>query len=560
MNRGNRAISALVAILLCGCAEKIATVRQHEAVYIPAASPSLAPADQDIADGNKLRNTEPLKALGNYLAAADRSAAVLRNQPQSVEARRTYNYAVGRSIDIIESTPLDPWNHALTVPSPNGEYRLSTKRVADPERNPSNYTLETADTLTIGGMYFPNRVVIDGLGAPVVAISRNDVPDFRKTLSTQRIYGTATAFIRFNGKQAQLEFAEPLAQERMTLNNHSYPVAGDFSAPLAVGLVKERPERLGLVRLLRPENYAATARLMRLQAYDRNRIPVIFVHGLQDTPASWGPMINYLRADPIIRRNYQFWVFSYPSGYPYPYSATLLRRDLDAVKRAFPNTKRIVLVGHSMGGMVSRLMITDAGDKIWRSIFGKSPAETQMPEASKKLLTESLIFAHRPEVCRVIFISTPQRGANMALNWVGRIGSSLVRTPFFLASIPFATLQAATTPDPATMQLSRIPNSIDTLAPNNRFVLEVNKLPIAPGIPYHSIIGDRGKGDTPNSSDGVVAYWSSHLKGAQSELIVPSNHSAPRNGQAIAEVDRILKLELKKEGRSTPTSTQTSSL
>jgi hypothetical protein len=97
------------------------------------------------------------------------------------------------------------------------------------------------------------------------------------------------------------------------------------------------------------------------------------------------------------------------------------------------------------------------------------------------------------------------------------------------------------TVDPAALQLNRLSNSIDTLAPNGRFVMEINKFPIAPGIPFHSIIGDRGKGDTPNSSDGVVAYWSSHLDGAQSELIVPANHSAPRNPQAIAEVRRILK-------------------
>jgi hypothetical protein len=75
------------------------------------------------------------------------------------------------------------------------------------------------------------------------------------------------------------------------------------------------------------------------------------------------------------------------------------------------------------------------------------------------------------------------------------------------------------------------PTSIDTLSPNNRFVLALNTLPIAAQIPYYSIIGDRGRGDTPNSSDGVVAYWSSHLEGAQSERIVPSDHGAHQNKQ-----------------------------
>ena len=72
----------------------------------------------------------------------------------------------------------------------------------------------------------------------------------------------------------------------------------------------------------------------------------------------------------------------------------------------------------------------------------------------------------------------------------------------------------------------------------------VNKLPITPGIPYHSIMGDRGRGDTPNSSDGIVPYWSSHLDGAKSELIVNSDHGAQYNPQAIQEVGRILKLNL----------------
>jgi pimeloyl-ACP methyl ester carboxylesterase len=548
--RGAVAAALGIATVLCGCSP-IASVSHHKAAYAPSSGANPAPANQYIATGQRLQDKDRMKALGNYLAAARVSVHDLKSRPQDPGTRRTYNYAVGRCIDIIETDGLDPWSHTLTVAGPDGDFSLGTKRPADSERNPANYRLETADRLTLGGRYFTDRVTVDGLGAPVVAISRNEVPDFRKTtLSSQRIYGVATAFIRFNGQQAQIEFAEPLAQERITLDGHTYPVAADFSAPIAVALVTERPEKLGLIRMLRPEKYAETARLARLQAYDPTRIPVLFVHGLQDTPASWAPMINRLRGDREIRRNYQFWVFSYPSGYPYPYSASLLRRDLDSVKRAFPKTKRMVLVGHSMGGMISRLMITDSGDKIWRDLFGKPPAQTELPASTRKLLEESLIFAHRPEVARVIFISTPQRGADMAKNSIGRIGSSLIRTPIFLAAIPFATLQAAMTVDPGALQLKRMPNSIDTLAPSNRFVQSVNRIPIKRGIPYHSIIGDRGKGDTPNSSDGVVAYWSSHVEGAQSELIVPSNHSAPLNPQAIAEVARILKLNLGTRGKT----------
>ena len=83
---------------------------------------------------------------------------------------------------------------------------------------------------------------------------------------------------------------------------------------------------------------------------------------------------------------------------------------------------------------------------------------------------------------------------------------------------------------------------IDSLAPNNDFVLALNSVPIVKGIPYHTICGDRGCGDTPDSSDGVIPYWNSHLPGALSEKIVPSRHCAHPNQQAIEEVHRILKL------------------
>jgi hypothetical protein len=91
------------------------------------------------------------------------------------------------------------------------------------------------------------------------------------------------------------------------------------------------------------------------------------------------------------------------------------------------------------------------------------------------------------------------------------------------------------------------PTSIDTLSPKNPFVQTMNTLPIADHIPYHSIIGDRGRGDTPNSSDGVVPYWSSHLDGAQSEKIVPSGHGSHQNIQGMEEIHRILILNLRTE-------------
>jgi pimeloyl-ACP methyl ester carboxylesterase len=308
---------------------------------------------------------------------------------------------------------------------------------------------------------------------------------------------------------------EPLASESVELAGHPFPLAADYTAALAMLMARERPAKIAFSRFLQPEKYAYTAKLTRLQLYDPKRTPVIFVHGLDDTPACWSRMINSFRGDPEVRRRYQLWVYSYPSGFPYPYAAGLFREALDGINREFPGHKPIVLVGHSMGGMVCRLMVTDVGDKLW-------------------------VFNHRPEVRRVIFMSTPHRGSKLASFWLGRIVAARVRTPSAFARIRREAMPLVV-PDPAVHRLHRMPNAVDTLSPRDRFVQAINQFPIAASVRYHSIIGDRGRGDTPRSSDGVVPYWSSHLDGAESELVVPSGHGTQLNQEAIAEVGRILK-------------------
>jgi pimeloyl-ACP methyl ester carboxylesterase len=335
---------------------------------------------------------------------------------------------------------------------------------------------------------------------------------------------------------------DPFETKSVSISKYQAPLAADFTAPIALDMTREHPEKLGFTRLLHPEQSTDTGRLVRLQPYDSKRIPVILVHGLGDSPVTWAPMVNTLQNDSQIRRRYQFWVYSYPSGYPYPYSAALFRQELDAVSRTFPDHKGVVLIGHSMGGLVSRLLVTDAGDKIWRFYFGKSPAKTILPSESRKVLEESLVFNHRPEIKRVIFISTPHRGSTLASNWIGRLGTKLVNIRQLGAALPPSIFSQIMVSDPGAAELKHVPTSVDTLEPNDRFVREMNKFPIVSSVPFHTIEGDRGRGNAPNSSDGVVPYWSSHLDGAQSELIVPSDHRAQRNPEAIAEVCRILKL------------------
>ena len=545
MRSANRANCLLVGVLAtlgaCAPLAKVSETRpklgaQHGTM------PELRRSEQAIVDGQKLERSDPNRAVGFYLAGVEAASAELRRDSKDRLALHDYNFALSRVFTVIRDSHLDPWTHPLRVPRPGGGYVLTHRPHANRLWNPRDYDLIPADELDVRGKFVLPRVTRNGVGASLVAVRSEQSPETRQQFVAARVYFAITAVAQFSGRRCEIKFMDPLAVETATVLGRSLPSAADFTAPLALGLSRERPERLGLRAMLIPEKFAEKARLTRLQPYDPKKIPVLFVHGLQDTMATWAPMVNSLRADPVLRRNYQLWVFSYPSGYPIPYSALLLRRELDALNKVFPNHRPIILVGHSMGGIIGRLMITDTnGDKVWRNYFGKSPEQTNLSPKTKVLLTEALIFKPRPDIARVIFIATPHRGSMIAKNPIGRIAATIVRVPARFVTLGHEILEASLQDDPAVMRMTRIPNSIDTLSPNNRFVKSMNTLPVAKGIPYHSIIGDRGRGDTPNSSDGVVAYWSSHLDGAKSERIVPSGHTAQQNAQGVVEVARILK-------------------
>jgi len=538
---------------LPGCAQYATVLERRPHILPPPPGTGLLHAAEETIDRALQRDRDqPLAAMGAYLDAAEVASRQLARNPNDATARRDYDFAIARVFTAGRDGKLSMFSgETRHVPGAQGDWQIATRTSINRGVIPRDIQFIPADEITLRGTYVSHRATKEGIGAPLVAIA----PDASATLQHdpfaqgRRIYYGVTAVARFEGRRCVITFEDPVCTEDIDFAGHRQPLAADFTASLAVMLARENPKKLELARLLNPGKYAGTARLARLEPYNPAKIPVLCVHGLMDSPATWAPLLNTLRADPAIRQRYQFWFFSYPSGYPYPYSAALLRERLDAINARYPDHKKIVMIGHSMGGVISRLMITDSGDQLWMKIFGKPPAEVPLTPESRELLTRALVFRHRPEIGRVIFVAAPHRGSDLATNWMGRIGSSLVRVPSTMLKVGLEAKDAITF-DKTDLKLRGIPNSVDTLSPRNRFVKAINTIPITPGIPYHCIVGDRGRGDTPNSSDGVVPYWSSHLDAAKSELIVPSGHNAHQNPQAISEIKRLLLLNIPGKAQS----------
>ena len=539
-----------VCVMLSSCAQ-YATVTERRPRFRPVrnAVGALTAVEKGIADGLKASRRNPMAALGDYLTAAEAASKQLERTPNDMVVRDDYNFAVARILSVIQDATLDPWSKPLSVPAAGGDFVLTRKPDSRAKWNPALYDFKPADQFDVGGVYINERKTKGGLGAPVVAIGREKNEDARENFYLDRTFYGVTVVARFTGKRCEIAFEDPLATEDVRLNGHTFPLAADFTVPLAVMLASTDVNKMGLARLLNPEKFSDTARISRLQPYDPDKTVVLVVHGLNASPATWTPMINSLRANEQIRGKYQFWFYSYPSGYPYMHSAAILRKELDAIEKKFPLNQKMVVMGHSMGGCISRLLITDVGDKLWMDYFGKPPAAVNISSEMKQIIIDALIFNHRPEVGRVIFVAAPLKGADMAAGWLGKLGAKLIKAPLTFVRAGTEVLKAVTLQGDG-ITVNRMPNSVDTLSPKNRFVKAINTFPLSSTIPYHSIVGDRGKGGNkdktkPVQSDGLVPYWSSYLPGAKSELTVPSGHNAHQNAMAIEEVKRILLLHTK---------------
>ncbi len=379
----------------------------------------------------------------------------------------------------------------------------------------------------------------DGVGAPSAPKWKFPTdPRLRRFVSSRTYLEPITAVLSFDPvstpgspRRVSITGYDPTYLSQVDLGKTRYPLAADFTAPIVAQTVDIRQFSVALTGLIHPG--VLDCKLILTQPYDPQRIPVILVHGINSHPRIWKNVINDLRADPQLRNRYQFILFYYPTGWPITYSSMRFREELAAFQTLTGSQgKKMIVIGHSMGGLLSRLQVIDPQRKIWDATLGNDAEKLYQRLPSNHLAKRTLLFSPNPNIAREIYICTPQRGSSLA---------DLSITGLFIRvlSLPTAVTTALIDLPSNIIQQGKL-TSVAGLSPLNPLYPALDQIPIA--VPHHSIIGDRGKGDTPHSSDGVVPYSSSHLRSTSSELIVPDNHSAYDNPQAIAELRRILLL------------------
>jgi pimeloyl-ACP methyl ester carboxylesterase len=391
----------------------------------------------------------------------------------------------------------------------------------------------------------PSNVRAADAGVPVVAgYDTREAPVY----PPEGLFVDATAI--YDRVAGRPRFSLRYKASVVMLNGRTYKLAIDPTG--ASDHLKLRAKRLaksGFAGMIRPSSMSRKPQIYLLDPYDPNKTPLLMVHGLQSTPVAFAALVNALRSDPAIRAKYQTWQFYYASGTPVLANAVALRDSLAETLHALDPknrdaaTKRIVVLGHSMGGVISHTLVSSSQSRVWRSVFRVPPAQLKGDPEAIHQLVRILYFRRNPRIVRVIFMAAPHRGSPMAESLIGFIGNSLTRLPPMLER-GFSQLARvnpdAMMPGAAAFYKGRF-SAVRTLSPKSTALIAVSELPIE--VPYHSVIGQLHQGPKERGSDGVVPYWSSHLSGAQSELIVRSGHGVIGNLDAMREVIRILHLE-----------------
>src|SRR5262245_4658028 len=529
-------------------------------------------AELSYLDGQRLEaKNKPKDALDAYAAAVAHAYWFLLDprldrfrNPYDPEFRRAcdlYNDSLAAAMRlVIKQNKLRPGETQIIQ---TGKKQFQVQVVL---RGP--WHSEDIDRLEFVGDYkieagLSNQYHTYGLGVPLIAVRANH----KEESPAERYYPPGlcfpvTAFLRVenqtreqvnaNVHRCTLELYDPLFSSEIAVCNRLVPLETDLTVPLAYFLDSPafKEKDLATVGLLNPNKAQGIKGLYMVEPFDPNRIPVVMVHGLWSSPTTWMEMFNDLRAFPEIRSRFQFWFFLYPTGQPFWVSAAQLRDTLAEVRATLDpqirnsNLDQLVLVGHSMGGLVSMLQTLESGDDFWRLLSDKPLEDIRATPEEKARLAKSFYFHPNPSVKQVVTIGTPHRGSDFANEATRELGRRLIRLPEMMMEL--GTKLSLTNPGYFTNKdLLTMTTSIDSLAPDCPIFPVMLRAPRATWVSYHNVIGLVPRrtilGRVSEEGDGVVSLKSAKLPNAASEIAVAADHLVVhRHPLAILEVRRIL--------------------
>ncbi|MDG2013531.1 MAG: hypothetical protein P8J33_08500, partial [Pirellulaceae bacterium] len=408
-----------------------------------------------------------------------------------------------------------------------------------------------------------NVHVTYGLGVPLIALRKHDeINVAAKQFYPEGISVPLTAFVKTavrpdrqqSTEEFEIQLLDPLERTHVVVDKRVAPLESDITTPLAYYLDNPLLDTrwFATAALLKGDFAQKFGGLYMLEPYDPSKIPVVMVHGFWSSPMTWTEMFNDLRADKSIRDNYQFWFYLYPSGQPFWYSARQMRQDLAEASQTLDpqqqsrSLQEMVLVGHSMGGLLSRLQTIASDDHIWNVLSDEEFSQMEGSASTKQRIQETVFFDANPNVARVVTLGTPHMGSNVSNSFTKWVSEKLFSLPSYLSN----ELELMTQKDRGFFKSNMldITTSTESLAPNSPMFQALESTRPNPRVRYHNVIGVHESSgvsalfsNSSEPSDGVVTVSSAHFPRSVSEITIEEEHSLiHQHPRAILEVRRIL--------------------
>ena len=510
---------------------------------------------------------ETIRYAYAYLFLGDHTPGERAFEDRQTQVRDWYNYAVERAATAIFEVEQQTPTQLPAQPHRNiagWELQLDMRGERLPGSTAVPAELLPASSLSFRGMRSLYRR--DGFGAELVAVmpdapltsaptsegSSSAKHDQQPLPWSEMSAPPMTVLLHPDGddldsvlhtRTARLTVHDPYEESAIMLHGQRVPLAANFTAGYGLWLARANFNRQSLRSLLGREGGIDRPHVYLMQPYDPNRRIIVMLHGLASSPEAWVELANEILGDETLRQHYQIWQVYYPTNLPIALNHAMIRRALGDTLAHFdpsgqaPASSDLVLVGHSMGGVIARLMVSSTD----QSLVQLAADRSRLTPQQIKRIDPMLRFEPFPHVSRAIFIAAPHRGTSVAGGRLGRWMAGFIRFPVTVLEELAHTL-APNAAASSHESLGHIPNSVDNLDENDPFVRAAADFPISAQVRYHSILAQTNA-DVPleDSDDGLVPYRSAHLPGAESEKVIISGHSVQQNAAAVLEIQRILK-------------------
>lgn len=350
---------------------------------------------------------------------------------------------------------------------------------------------------------------------------------------------------------------DPYQFDSITVDQKKFPLAANFSAPYGLWLAQNNLGKAAYLSLIDRDQKLTMPHLYMLEPYNPNKKIIVLVHGLASSPEAWIRLTNDIMGDNVLREHYQVWQIFYSTNMPIMESRfqiyALIQQAFAQVDPKAPAYSDAVLIGHSMGGIIARLLVSDAD--IRKPAFKLVKSHKLQQHKNDPIVAERLEFHPIPNFDRAIFLSSPNKGTPFADLWFTKMARRIIKLPVAFVGALADTVQGEINIKEAMKQIDKgfLQNGPSDLSYKSNFMQLTRDINPKSGFVFHSIMGNVTKSDDPKiMTDGIVPYESAHLDGAASEKIIHGGHSIQETPEAVLELRRILRLHLIQHGLYKP--------